>query len=200
MRRIKRAFWALSLVGGILIATVKPVNASNLRVNLDEDFSVKNNSIQYLEYEIDQGLEFIVLDKKNKKDIIKHLVKNTSGGLNAYYYYDGESRKKVTLKKAAKSSASSFNNPKTPISKQVTNRVLRGVWWGGILDDVGIVGTVAASTKATSRLTESKASVKAGANGKWKTGGWKDTGVISSVMESVGISSNKSKWDLIWHI
>lgn len=67
---------------------------------------------------------------------------------------------------------------------------------GGILDDVGIVGAVAASTIATTSNTQSKASVRPGLTAAWKSSDWKNTGVKASISTSVGVAGNQAKWDL----
>ena len=90
----------------------------------------------------------------------------------------------------------SYNDPSTPISKVSGSRTLKGVWWGGILNDIGIAGSVAASTIATTDDTQSKASVKPGLTAAWESSDWKDTGVKAWKIASVGISGNKAKWDL----
>lgn len=128
----------------------------------------------YLEKEIPQGLEFIILGKNiNMSEI--------GLPISAVPFANDES---------------DYYNPSTPISKKSGDKILKGVWWGGIMDDTFISGAVAAATIAKTDNTQSKASVKPGLNANWVSSDWKDTGEKATVVKEAGISGNKAKWDL----
>lgn len=121
----------------------------------------------YLEKEIPQGLEFVILGN----DLPCNAVTFSANGSDYY-------------------------NPSTPISKVAGSRTLSGVWWGGIVQDIFVAGAVAATTIAKSDNTQSKASVKPGLTAGWVSSDWKDTDVRADVLVEVGIAGNKAKWDL----
>lgn len=148
----------------------------------------------YLEKEIPQGLEFIILGEGGFA-----LTEDAENGI--YYLVEGNSEvlKLNSVSNSAvtfSTNESSYFDPSTPISTVSGSRTLEGVWWGGILDDVGIVGSVAAVTIATTDDTQSKASVRPGLMAAWQSSDWKDTGVKASTMASVGVAGNKAMWDL----
>lgn len=172
--------------------SVKPLGNSTTTLNY-------TNSVgYYLAQDIPQGLEFTIL---GEGDFI--LAKDTVNG--NYYLVEGTNDlsqvdsalgNRLSLVVSPRAGASSYENPSTPISKNIGNRTLWGVWWGGILDDVGIVSSVAAVTIATTDRTQSKASVRPGATASWQSSEWKNTGIKATVMKSVGIAGNEAKWDL----
>lgn len=172
--------------------TVTSVGDSTTTMNYTESVGY------YLAQDIPQGLEFIIL---GEGDFV--LAKDIQNG--GYYLVEGTndfsklsdiSEGRLNPVRVSRATRSSFNDPSTPISKDSGSRTLRGVWWGGILDDIGIVGTVAAVTEATTDRTQSKASVKPGTTAAWHSSDWKDTGVQAVAMKDVGISGNKAAWDL----
>lgn len=125
----------------------------------------------YLEKEIPQGLEFIIL---------------------------GNSVENIELDSAMSraTTESDYYNPQDPISKMSGNNVLRGYWWGGIIQDYFVAGAVGATTIAITVDTQSKASVKPGITQGWISSDWADTGIEASVLAEVGVSGNKAMWDL----
>ena len=155
-------------------SSVTPVDISEVSM---EDVSGMNYAEPvgyYLEKEIPQGLEFIIL------------------GTDINMLGSDLPRSAVT-RAAAKSD---YYNPSTPISKVSGSRTLKGVWWGGIVQDLFIAGAVASTTIATTDGTQSKASVKPGLTAGWVSSDWKDTNVRADAVEGVGIAGNKAKWDL----
>lgn len=124
----------------------------------------------YLEKEIPQGLEFVILGKGVDVTKINQLKKAVNRSTTASSYY----------------------NPSTPISKGT----LTGVWWDGIVSDYYVAGAVATVTRATSDNTQSKASVKPGMTATWVSSEWMDTGVDAQIAQEVGLMGNQAKWDL----
>lgn len=166
-----------SLPSATVYASSSPVTPVDVTEISMEDVSGMNYSDSvgyYLEKEIPQGLEFIILGK----DINISEIDLPSSA--------------VTFSTAA----SDYYNPSTPISKESGSRTLEGVWWGGIVNDFYVAGGVAAVTIAKTDNTQSKASVKPGTNASWVSSDWKDTNVRADVLKEVGIAGNKAKWDL----
>lgn len=206
---MKKTFLAISFkrtLGAALCALMLFGNATNSRA---QSLSTLNrvdvlnghSSIQYLEFDIEQGLEFVVLDKKNLARVLKN-IQNGLSTIDSVNYTDGNRLITGAKLKAVKPMVTTddptfgFFDPRIHIEKESGGRTIEGVWWGGIIDDVGTGGNVAASTKATTSDAQSKASVRPGYTAAWYTGGWKDTGVISNVMKDLGVGGNKAKWDL----
>lgn len=182
MKKTLASTLALSLILSVALphatayastSSVIPIDVSEVSMEEVSGINYADSVGYYLEKEIPQGLEFIIL---GKGDFAVNSVLNSA----------------VTFS----TNESSYEDPSTPISKVSGSRTLEGVWWGGILDDVGIVGSVAASTIATTGDTQSKASVRPGLTASWKSSDWKDTDVMAWTMASVGVAGNKAKWDL----
>lgn len=153
---------------------VPPVDPAEISIEDASGIKYADSVGYYLEKEIPQGLEFIILGKDS----------NT---------LETDIPSSATTLAAA---SGDYYNPSTPISKTSGNRTLEGVWWGGIVQDFFVAGGVASATIATSDNTQSKASVKPGLTANWVSSDWEDTNVRASVLEEVGISGNKAKWDL----
>lgn len=153
---------------------VTPVDVTEISMEDVSGMNYADSVGYYLEKEIPQGLEFIILGK----DINISEIDLPSSA--------------ITLA----TTASDYYDPSTPISKVSGGRTLEGVWWGGIVNDFYVAGGVAAVTIATTDNTQSKASVKPGLTANWVSSDWKDTNVRADVLEEVGISGNKAKWDL----
>ena len=61
-----------------------------------------------------------------------------------------------------KGQKSTYDTPATPISKQISNYTVTGLWWGGIISDIYIAGGVGSATIAKTNNTQSQASVTYG--------------------------------------
>ncbi len=166
----------------LLTSNTQLVNACEVTLNLPEaitgeatDYTLAySDSVgYYLATDINQGLEFIILGEQNA-DALSDMGFRTARMSGSYY------------------------NPSEFISKMEGGKYLEGVWWGGFVNDLftGSGGAVAASTKASSARTQSKASVKAGTLASWVSSAWANINEIASVAEVVGISGNQAKWDL----
>lgn len=171
---------AMSLVLTISIFSSTAFAAEN-ETTAKMDYKIKyTNSVgYYIEKEISQGKEFVILGKG--KDVAKKYGINLDKAITTYSVdaYD------------------EYYNPTTSISKQVGDSTIYGKWWGGFLPDpTAQGGSVAASTKATTSNTQSKASVKPGASASWKSTAWTDNGTVANISKTVGISGNQAKWDL----
>lgn len=193
MKKMLLSTLALSLILSMSLASQSTVYASTSSVmsnnvsvvSLGKDMSnikYANSVGYYTEKEIPQGLEFTILGEDDRVSSRFNRIFNAN--LNTA----------VTLA----SSGSDYYNPSTSISKVSGNSTLKGVWWGGIVNDIFTAGggAVASVTIAKTNNTQSKASVKPGLTSGWVSSDWKDTGVRADVLEEVGISGNKAKWDL----
>lgn len=182
MKRKMVSILALSLIASIVIPSTTahastspaaPVDISKISMEDVSGINYAEPVGYYLEKEIPQGLEFIILGEDvNMAEL---------GSISTYA-----------------ANGSDYYNPTTPISKASGSKTLKGVWWGGIVKDIFTAGggAVASATIATTNNTQSKASVKAGVTASWVSSDWMDTNVRADILEEVGISGNKAKWDL----
>ena len=162
---------SLSLPNATMLANVSPVTSTDI----SEECATERLEIMYsdsigfyFKKEIPQGLEFVLVGKEADR---------------------------LGFSKPSRSTYDYFN-PDTPISKVSGDRMLTGVWWGGIMKDLFVAGGVVSTTKATTKDTQSKASVKPGISAAWSSSDWMDTNVWAHISESVGIMGNQAKWDL----
>lgn len=162
--------------------TIPNITAFACNENIDKNIEYNNivgynysKSVgYYLEKEIPQGLEFVIigedLDSSNSKMFSQIGLSDMRGG--------------------------SFYDPATPIMKSSDHGTLFGVWWGGFLDDAFMDGAVAAATKATSNSTQGKASVKPGSDASWVSSSWGNQNQRVGIMAEKALYGNQAAWDL----
>ena len=137
---------------------------------------VKNcDGVMYYEKPIEQGVEFVFINNAQliKAKLGKEATKSKLRGISEYY------------------------EPKTPIAKEAYGRVVNGVWYGGVTDQITNGLEVASSTIAKSFNSQSKASVKPGHDARWVSSEWGSTDEWVFVHREVGLlGGNKAAWDL----
>lgn len=179
---------ALLLTATMLLGMGLTAQAKTLD-KMDQGTIRRSGSIIYVEHEIDHGLEFDIISRNAKGSDIDGLIKGAHAGVQAV-------KPGSDIRPMTHLTDSGYDNPNIPISTYSGGRQICGLWWGGILDDVGTREEVAASTVATLRDTQSQAAVKPGITASWAYGGWKNNGNLSQVRREVGIAGNQAKWDL----
>lgn len=148
--------------------SVMPTDVSQVSMDGITGMNYADSVGYYLEKEIPQGLEFIILGE----DLL---------GKEWDFPIPYES---------------TYHTPATPISKQISNYTVTGLWWGGIISDIFIAGGVGSATIAKTNNTQSQASVKPGLTAGWERSEWKDFNQKAQILRSVGITGNKAAWDL----
>ena len=148
--------------------SVMPTDVSQVSMDGITGMNYADSVGYYLEKEIPQGLEFIILGE----DLL---------GKEWDFPIPYES---------------TYHTPATPISKQISNYTVTGLWWGGIISDIFIAGGVGSATIAKTNNAQGQASVKPGSTAGWVRSEWKDFNEKATVLESVGIAGNKAAWDL----
>ena len=149
----------------------------------------RSGSIIYVEHEIDHGLEFDIISRNAQGSNIDGMIQGVNAGIQAV-------KPGTDISPMTHLTDSGYYNPNNPISTYSGGRQICGMWWGGLIDDVGTIDQVAASTVATLSNTQSKASVQPGYGKPWDDGGWKNNGTLSQIMKDAGMAGNKAKWDL----
>ncbi|MBO6207342.1 MAG: hypothetical protein J6N53_15555 [Lachnospiraceae bacterium] len=210
---MKRLFGCIVLTttlvtGSLLNSQVHAADSNDTVIEQTSMTSLGNGEVRlryseslgyYLEKDIDQGLEFTILgqgDYSLAKDILTGEYFLICGDTDVILNSERSRNENLKIQLPDQTRGGSYSNPTDQISKTVNGRTLTGVWWGGIWEDIGIAGQVAAVTIATSGSTQSKASVRPGWTANWVSSAWKGTNVRAEVCASCGVGGNQAKWDL----
>lgn len=160
------------------------------------ELKYSNSNGYYIERNVDQGVEITILGYGDYK-----LAYNPAD--HGYYLFATEDITSIDIANAnltelpiGNSRDGSFENPTTVVHKQVGNLTIYGVWWGGLLQNTGIVDSVASVVIATSFNSQGRASVYTGYGGSWHYSDWENKDVRADVIAGTGITGNLAKWDL----